>query len=343
MKIAIHNRKDSFSDRWIVYCEDKNIDFKIVNCYSVDIVEQLKDCSGLLWHHHHNNYGDAVFAKGLLFSLEQSGLQVFPNFNTAWHFDDKIGQKYLLEAVGAPSVPTSIFYDEQSALLWANNTTYPKVFKLRGGAGGQNVRLVRSVDNCKKLIKKSFGKGFAQHDPWYGLSDRINKYRQGTASIKTVFGGISRLLRPNDFEKMSQYEKGYVYFQDFIPDNSFDIRIVVIGDRAFGLKRMTRARDFRASGSGVIIYDKEAVDERCVKIAFKVNKKIKSQSIAFDFVFDANNNPLIVEISFGYSVHAYDKCPGYWNNNLSWTGGIFNPQEWIIENLINGIIESDKF
>ena len=41
MKIAIHHRPGSFSDRWIEYCEKEGIEYKIVNCYDNDIVAYL--------------------------------------------------------------------------------------------------------------------------------------------------------------------------------------------------------------------------------------------------------------------------------------------------------------
>jgi glutathione synthase/RimK-type ligase-like ATP-grasp enzyme len=134
---------------------------------------------------------------------------------------------------------------------------------------------------------------------------------------------------------MHSREKGYVYFQDFIPNNTFDIRICVVDNKAFALKRMCRENDFRASGGGRIIYDKNQIDERCVKIAFDVNDKLKTQSIAFDFVFDENNNPLIVEISYGYSANAYDICEGYWTKDMQWhEGKNFDFCGWMVESLI---------
>ena len=48
MKIAIHQTKGSFSDRWIEYCQINEINYKIVNCYDSDIIEQLNDCEGLM-------------------------------------------------------------------------------------------------------------------------------------------------------------------------------------------------------------------------------------------------------------------------------------------------------
>src|SRR5690606_29697488 len=133
-------------------------------------------------------------------------------------------------------------------------------------------------------------------------------------------------------------EKDYVYFQEFIPNNTFDIRVIVIGGRAFALKRMVRENDFRASGSGHIIYDKGQIDERCVKLAFEVNKKLKSQSVAYDFIFDETNSPLIVEISYAFATKVYDQCPGYWDENLRWYDGTFNPQEWMIKDLISSVV-----
>ena len=41
--IAIH-KSSGFTERWIAYCEQEGIDYKIVNCYDSDIIEQLKDC-----------------------------------------------------------------------------------------------------------------------------------------------------------------------------------------------------------------------------------------------------------------------------------------------------------
>lgn len=76
---------------------------------------------------------------------------------------------------------------------------------------------------------------------------------------------------------------------------------------------MTRNNDFKASGSGNLVFDKNQIDERCVQISFNVNNKLNCQSVAYDFVFDKNNNPLIVEISYGFAMEAYDACLGYWN------------------------------
>jgi glutathione synthase/RimK-type ligase-like ATP-grasp enzyme len=144
MKIAIHHREGSFSDRWIAYCEEKKIDYKIVNAYSNDIVQQVEGCDAFMWHFHQSDYRDMQFAKALIMSLETKGIRCFPDSKTCWHFDNKVWEKYLLEAIGAPLVPSYVFYTKTEALRWARSTSFPKVFKLKGGASASNVRLART-------------------------------------------------------------------------------------------------------------------------------------------------------------------------------------------------------
>lgn len=335
MKIAIHNRPGSFSGRWIEYCQRNNIPYKLVNCYQSDIVSQLANCDALMWHHHHADYKDVLFAKQLLFSLEQTGKKVFPDFNTCWHFDDKVGQKYLLESIGAPLVPTSVFYDKEEALTWAEKTEYPKVFKLRGGAGSANVRLANNKKEAVRLIRKAFSQGFPQLDRWEYFKEKIRKIRIGKENVFIGLAkGIYRLFASSTYAKMKGNEKGYVYFQDFIPNNNSDARIIIIGDKAFAIKRMVRANDFRASGSGIIKYEKDEIDTRCINIAFEISEKLKFQCMAYDFVFDANNKPLLVEISYGFLPQVYTACPGYWDKNLNFYEGAFNPYGWMVAGLL---------
>jgi glutathione synthase/RimK-type ligase-like ATP-grasp enzyme len=333
MTVAIHQAKNSYSIRWVEYCKASHINYKIVDCYADDIIEQLNGCDALLWHHNHGNPKDILFAKQLLFSLEQAGIVVFPDFKTAWHFDDKVGQKYLLEACKVEAVRSYVFYTKEAAVKWINSTTFPKVFKLRGGAGSANVQLVKDKEAALRLTHQAFSNGFSQYQPYTNLKERIRKYRKGKATIKDVAKGVARFAVPPLSSKVAGKEIGYVYFQEFIPGNDADIRVVVIGNKAFAIKRMVRENDFRASGSGHILYAKELFDEKVIEASFKINEKLQSQCLALDFVF-ANGKPLVVEISYGFSMEGYDACPGYWDDHLTWHEGHFNPQQWMMDNVI---------
>lgn len=335
MKIAIHHNPNSFSDKWEEYCALNNVEYKIVNCYSNSIIEDIRDCDVLMWHWYHYKSEDPLFAKQLLYSVELMGKKVFPNMKTVWHFDDKVGQKYLLEAIRAPFVNTYVFYDRLEAENWVKTNSFPKVFKLRGGAGSENVRRIDSKSEAIRLVNQAFKRGFSGADRFYSLKEKLCRFRrdQTASSLIEICKGIARAIIPHKDKSHPAREKGYIYFQDFIPNNDCDIRIIVIGNRAFGIKRMVRVGDFRASGSGDIVYDEKCIPLECVSIAFDLSKKLGVQCLAYDFVF-LNNEAKIVEISYGFNQNVYLDCRGYWNERLEFIEGKFFPEYFMIEDII---------
>ena len=178
MKIAIHHNKNSFSDRWIEYCIENKIEYKTINCFDSDIISQLEGFDGLMWHWSHTDPKSHLMAKQLTLALEKAGIKVFPDTNTVWHFDDKIAQSYLFESLNIPHVKTYVFFDKNKALQWAKTSSFPKVFKLRGGAGSANVSLVKTRDKAIKLIKKAFGQGFGLSGRTQLLKNRIWVFRR---------------------------------------------------------------------------------------------------------------------------------------------------------------------
>ncbi|HWV59176.1 MAG TPA: hypothetical protein VN034_00865 [Sphingopyxis sp.] len=285
----------------------------------------------------HNDAYAALFARQLIASLEEMGIHVFPDLNTCWHYDDKVGQKYLLEAIGAPLVPTHIFYDRAEALAWAETASFPKVWKLRGGAGSQNVRLVRTREQARRHINRSFGRGWG-HDRFAALKERIWHLRRDRswASFLAIARGVGRAIVPHAKHRHGGVERNYAYFQDFVPGNDFDIRVVTIGNRAFAIKRHTRDGDFRASGSGRIAYDMREIPVDCIALSFKISDRLAAQSMAYDYVF-RDGEILLVEISYAFSVAGYRDCPGFWDRKLNWHEDIVRPEAYMIEDVLTAI------
>lgn len=336
MKIAIHHRPGSYSDGWIAYCQENSIDYKIVNAYDTDIIKQVEDCDAFMWHHHHGNGKDIQFAKQLLYSLEQSGIKTFPDFNTGWHFDDKLGQKYLFEALDIPIASSYAFYDKETAVNWANGTSYPKVFKLRGGAGSANVMLARNSSEAIKYINKSFKSGWKPFSGFRYFFDKIKIYKGGKASLFELLKAFGRIFIYPRNTKFLPTQIGYVYFQDFIENDGFDYRIEVCGDKCIALIRKCRKGDFRASGGHNNIFDKENIQADVIKLAFDIADKMHSQSCALDFVRDKNTNNLyLVENSYCYGVDSDEFSHGYWDRDAVWHDEKFNGLYWMVENLIN--------
>jgi len=340
--VAIHDnpRPDNFSSRWLAYCEENRIRYSRVSCYDCDIIKKLSNANALLWNWVHFIPADVLLARGLVRAVEEMGLLVFPNSSTCWHYDDKIVQKYLLEAIDAPIVPTQIFYDPADALRWIESAQFPKVFKLSKGAASANVRLVRSAKEAKGLLKKAFWQGFAPAATPARLLSKptatlAHVRRKGYAHLLKSAARLPRLIRDlRRKELLAGRENGYLYLQEFLPGNKFDTRITVIGNRAFGFTRNVRENDFRASGSGSISYDLSRIDLRAVAIAFKVARRLQAQSIAFDFLKDANDELKIAEISYCYQDKAVYDCEGHWDEQMNWKNGHLWPQDAILIDLL---------
>ncbi len=99
-----------------------------------------------------------------------------------------------------------------------------------------------------------------------------------------------------------------------------------------GEKRLCRDDDFRASGSGKFEYVQ--LPENVLQIAFHTAQRLQLQSVAFDFIF-RDNEPLIVEMSYGFGTKGISHCPGYYTSDLVWHD---HPEPdfygWMVEDLI---------
>ncbi|MDA7951876.1 MAG: hypothetical protein MPJ24_10360 [Pirellulaceae bacterium] len=336
MKVAIHNSSSGFHPRWVEYCKTHKIPYILVNALDSDIIQQLKGCDYFLWHFSHMNSSDLLVAKGILYALESKGIKVFPSVQTCFTFDDKISQKYLLESQNIPLVQSDVFYSYSSALEWLKKTTFPKVFKLKNGAGSQNVRLVKNLKEAKKLCKIAFSSRFSPVP--HSFSDFKKKFRAGKENrqlLKKLLRLPSIIKRVRSQRKQLPSQFGYVYFQEFIPDNLDDIRITVVGKKyIWGYRRRVRPNDFRASGSGDISYVKEDIPQETLLMGIDIAKKLNSQSICIDFITAPEKEYKVVEISYGYIDKSIYSCPGFWDSELSFHEGNYWPQDFILETLL---------
>jgi glutathione synthase/RimK-type ligase-like ATP-grasp enzyme len=144
------------------------------------------------------------------------------------------------------------------------------------------------------------------------------------------------LLKGRFPERPWELHKNYVLFQEFIADNPFDIRIVIIGNRAFAKRRFNRSNDFRASGNGRTDTDPSMIDHRAISLAFKVSKVLGTQSLAFD-ILCRNREYVVSEISYTYPSWSQHLCPGHWRRKgekIVWEQGQMWPEEAQVEDFL---------
>jgi glutathione synthase/RimK-type ligase-like ATP-grasp enzyme len=336
--LGLHLRPGSFSDRWVEYCREKEILFKGIDAFRPDFMQQVEGLEAFAWHWAHYDPRAAQMARQVTYALEAKGLVVFPDSATCWHYDDKVGQKYLLEAIGAPVPQSWVFYELKPALDWVDTAEFPKVFKLRGGAGSDNVRLVKNRAAARSLCRRAFGSGFPSSQSYFHDSaTKIRRTRTAGSLVAKLHRAPSSILNAIRTSHALPRSRGYVYFQEFLPDNAFDTRVTVIGDRVFAFIRRNRPGDFRASGSGDLHYDLNSIDMACVRTAVSVARRLGAQSLAFDFLRDSESQPVIIETSYCYQAEAVFNSPGHWDDTLTWHEGHMWPQDAILEDVLDAV------
>jgi glutathione synthase/RimK-type ligase-like ATP-grasp enzyme len=329
MFVTIH--KDRY-DRFDPFCEifEKILDYNDiphmrVDSSDIDFWDNVKKSD--LFIYRWIQWDDHLqIAKSIMPIIEyQLGITCLPDQRTAWHYDDKIKQYYMLHLKGYPFIDTWVFYDKKKALQWLDTVQeYPLVFKLKGGAASHNVLLAKSKRMATSMINKMFGKGITSDNITFGDTTRTADFNI-KKFVRHQGGNLLRKWRGEDAEAYWQLNKNYVLFQKFLPGNKFDTRIYVVGGRALAFRRMVRKNDFRASGSGNNDFNPDMIDRRCIKIALQISEEMQFQAMAYDFLYDQNNEPLIAEISYASIGRVLHQCPGYWDKDLN-----FNPgNNWI--------------
>jgi len=320
--VAIHPDKvetdggfQSFSMKWLdALSSSSSIETREVNVFSPDFVADLRDADAFMWRT--SNPGHFETLRRIMPAINRGlAIPTFPPSNLALLVHDKIAQSYLFQTHNLPFPKTEAFFNYDLAMEHIETHTYPKVVKFIGGSSSDGVGLVRDRDEAARYVRAMFGPGLQSMGELNETSFRLalKKVRNGLQDI----AGSSAARRP-------KIQHGYAYFQDFIPDNTNDIRITVIGQYALGFRRFNRPDDFRASGSGLLDWDPTKVPNSAVSLAFRVSKELNLPFVAVDVLYDGNA-AIICELNFAYRAWAVDRCPGYWLLNedndldpLSW-------------------------
>ena len=338
-RIAIHpdrvrlrtGHEQSFSARWIELAAAHDIPIREVNADAPDFFDRLAGCHGFMWRFGFDPLS-LQRAKRILAAIEHGlALPVFPSWPSSWHFEDKIAQHYLLQAAGIPTPRTWIWWDRDEALRFCDTADYPFVAKLASGIQSDNVRLMRDAAEAKDFVRRMFGSGaVSMARPRHALT-RMLRHR-----VQAL-----HLLAGRPLPRRLQH--GYFYAQEFVPGNEYDTRVTIIGDRGFAFRRLNRPGDFRASGSGRIDWEPKGIDLPTVRIAFKIARRLKTQSIAID-ALRRHHERLVNEISYTYASWAVWECPGHWvlrgdadTGSLIWVEGHLRPEDAIFADFARAI------
>jgi len=168
----------------------------------------------------------------------------------------------------------------------------------------------------------------------YKTSSNI-KSAHNWATIKNRAKRIPEFLRNFASARMFPNEKGYVFLQEFIPNDGYDLKIIVVGNKLSFIGRDIRKGDFRASGGGSLFFEKSLVTQDIIYSAFSTSYKLGFQCMGYDYVVDkADGKGKIIEISYGFSHAALLQAKGFFDRDGMWHDKPLNAPVEVIKNII---------
>lgn len=326
----------NWSKPWIEFCEINNLEFGVINPFQNNVNALLVNYDIVLWHFSNYSFKDMLIAKNILFTMEKLGKKVFPSIDDAWHFDDKLAETYLLQAINAPIPNSFYFYSLDDVKKRAKNLQFPIIAKLRNGSGSHNVKMLKSAQELMNYAEKMFSTGISSAPSLlYKASGNIKSAK----SLKVFVNRAKRIpefLRSLANAKKFNFERDYVYLQDYIKNEGYDLKIVVVGDKLSFIGRNIREGEFRASGGGDLFYSRQHVTMDVISSAFKTSDQLGFNCMGYDYVVDSQSGKgYIIEISYGFSHEALLSAKGYFDRNGTWFDEPLNVPFEILDNLIN--------
>lgn len=292
--------------RYERFCKKNDIPYEFYDVSKSDWLEKARYFDVFVCHTESDpSYQEMIESK--IYILERIlGKHCFPSFHEVWQYENKNRASFLYELYALPTIPTLLTYNEEEAIELIDKNDYPFITKTTIGAGSSGVTKIDSKCQALKQIKNIFSSK--------GLKSQYPYYRQ----------------------------KDYFYIQQFIDDATFDLRIMLVGDMAFGYYRYPNKDDFRASGAGNT--EKKAIPEDALRLAIDVRNKLNSRQMGVDLLYSEKTKQYyIIETSLFNQIDTPEQLvingvPGYYDisniNNISFKEGKFWMQELVLRNVI---------
>jgi glutathione synthase/RimK-type ligase-like ATP-grasp enzyme len=248
--------------RWTKYCrflENNSFPYVFYDIHAHDWIENAKNIDAVVGLVSNEFYRLEELQKKYHFLETYLGKKCFPSTAHAVLYEDKSFEAYLAEIFELPFAKTLISHQKEDALAMIDNLRYPLVSKISPAAGSIGVELLRTPRKARRVIRQAFSRN--------GRKVHVPYFRQ----------------------------KNYVYFQEFIPNDGYDIRVILVGNWVFGYYRKVLSGDFRASGMHP--EEKRALPEEAIRIALKANKFVQSPLLVVDMVHGLDGSYTITEFS----------------------------------------------
>ena len=292
--------------RYERFMKNNNISYSFYDIHASDWQQEAEKYDIILWQSHSSPEIQEE-AKTKVYFLEKYMNKIcLPSYHELWSYENKIRDYYIFTHYGIPVVPTFISNSRANALKYIEQASFPIISKIATGSSSLGVHKINNKREAIKYIKSCFS----------------------VKGRKTYWPHIR--------------QKNYVYFQKFIDDSKFDLRIIIVGNKIVGYFRYPYKGDFRASGTGIHV--KKALPEEAMSIALDAYKKLNYIVVAIDMVFSEKEQKYyIIESSVSCGIYTpvqlvVDGKSGYYEydgNNFTFNEGTYWTQDLVLEKFFN--------
>jgi glutathione synthase/RimK-type ligase-like ATP-grasp enzyme len=286
------------------FAKNNNISYSFLNIHSDNWIKESENFDLIVWTPFSDPASLYEIRTKINYIEKCLKIRCHPSSSELWLYEDKIRQYYHFSAHSLPVIPTFISFDEKECLERLESFEYPLISKSNVGSSSICIRKILNKNEARRHILKAFSKGVYTGFPYFR-------------------------------------QKDYVFFQKFIHDAVYDLRIILVGDKILGYYRMRPKNDFRASGAGLVVFDEIPLD--AVLLALKVKDIFPSTMLAVDVLKSEKEEKFYLnEISINITVDMLGEfflkdTPGYYvlkNGALEFHPGKFWLQELMLEELI---------
>lgn len=281
-----------------------NLPFRYYDIHCSDWIDKAVELDTIIWRPM-STPSELSEARNKIFFLEHYMHKIsYPSFNTLMFYENKILQYQILSLNRFPVIPTFISNSYMESIDYAKKASYPVINKVVDSSASTGVERIINRHHALKTIKESFSfAGYKTYCPYTRQKDSI-------------------------------------YFQNYIPNQGYDMRIIVIGNYVFGYYRFIPKGDFRASGMGLV--KKSDIPRDAMQLALQIYKCFDAPMLAIDMLRDNNNKLYVIELSAFVQVNTpmqlmVNEVPGtyiYNGNDFKFHPGKFWPQELALKHFL---------
>ncbi len=249
----------------IAACKELGVSYRVIDISDSDWIHVVKDanCDAfLVWPSSYLSIWKEMFDDRLKIMEDDLGMLIYPSYKEMWLYENKRRVRDWLEINQIPHPKTWIFYDENEAIDFLENTEFPIVFKTNVGSSASGVWILRGQADAIKLVRKAF--------------------RQGI---------VAKGRDPRD------RQWGAVYLQEYFPDVK-EYRMIRINDSYFGYQK-EQIGDFHSGSHAFSFFDPPRA---LLDLTYEITQKGKFTSMDIDIFETQDGRLLVNELQTVFGI-----------------------------------------